>query len=579
MSKERVLLLLSNNDTTTAKSMLMEDLKIDYEEASKIIEQYYERCNGIFGEDIANRFVDLEYNEYDFHNSLDSIRSLEKEGRIPEAIEETESFCSRHVEGYLLNALLHYVHNLDVERGIGICSEGIEDPRNNDAEDDEIDEDVEDLRFYRYKFYLIQYSDSKGINVESLLKARRDCLHILQNGDNEWTIPLGFSNDDVHNMLDIVRKDIKKIEAECVKCFPRIPYKERKLLCVVKDYPKADIEHIYVVKKDFLPELQFGLEGASTNQLYVGNPYVPNIYIPFERYQQELIEEKLRELCEVAQCLGATKITIEAVNSSSTEKTRDQERNIGGGVEIKGYGLDASQRKESSSRLLEEISKSINIYQEFSPNRPPFLPDNLLFYPMEPSWQRLYNQRMMGQIVHDVRMETSKNQVVGNSELNEIKGEFIAIVASANGSWSKRTEECFTQQENAILSIKIEFAPLSMFTQDGRTVLAQTLTTSEQEYLDEFKEYAADGEISERDRKMLDKFRSRCGISEERARELEASCNKPQLTEDEQEYLEMYKEYAADGEISERDRKMLNKMRDRMGISEERAKEIENISK
>ena len=99
----------------------------------------------------------------------------------------------------------------------------------------------------------------------------------------------------------------------------------------------------------------------------------------------------------------------------------------------------------------------------------------------------------------------------------------------------------------------------------------------EQDYIEMYKEYVADGEISERDRKMLDKFRSRCGISEERARELEASCNKPQLTEDEQEYLEMYKEYAADGEISERDRKMLNKMRDRMGISEERAKEIEKL--
>lgn len=40
----------------------------------------------------------------------------------------------------------------------------------------------------------------------------------------------------------------------------------------------------------------------------------------------------------------------------------------------------------------------------------------------------------------------------------------------------------------------------------------------------------------------------------------------PQLTEDEQEYLEMYKEYAADGEISERDRKMLNKIRDQIPV-------------
>ena len=100
-------------------------------------------------------------------------------------------------------------------------------------------------------------------------------------------------------------------------------------------------------------------------------------------------------------------------------------------------------------------------------------------------------------------------------------------------------------------------------------------SSDEKEFLEMYQEYAADGEISERDRRMLDKFRVRCGISEDRARELEASCSKPQLSEVEQEYLEMFKEYAADGEISERDRKMLNKMRDRMGISEERAKEIE----
>ena len=92
-----------------------------------------------------------------------------------------------------------------------------------------------------------------------------------------------------------------------------------------------------------------------------------------------------------------------------------------------------------------------------------------------------------------------------------------------------------------------------------------------------FKEYVADGDISERDRKILEKLRIRLGITEEKAKELEEACLNPQLSEDEKEYLEMCKEYAADGEISDRDRKMLNKMRDRMGISEERAKELETL--
>ena len=137
-----------------------------------------------------------------------------------------------------------------------------------------------------------------------------------------------------------------------------------------------------------------------------------------------------------------------------------------------------------------------------------------------------------------------------------------------------KSSKTFGELANFLVSGTVEMVEKPQKKQEVNNIKA---TSDEQEYVEMYKEYVADGEISERDRKMLDKFRSRLGISEERARALEKSCSKPQLTEDEQEYLEMYKEYAADGEISERDWKMLNKMRDRMGISEERAKEIEKL--
>ena len=98
----------------------------------------------------------------------------------------------------------------------------------------------------------------------------------------------------------------------------------------------------------------------------------------------------------------------------------------------------------------------------------------------------------------------------------------------------------------------------------------------EQEYIEMFREYLADGEISERDRKMLDKFRSRLNLTEERVSELENAIINPQLTEVEKEYLDLYKEYAADGEISERDRRMLKKMQEKMGLSEERVKALQD---
>ena len=102
-----------------------------------------------------------------------------------------------------------------------------------------------------------------------------------------------------------------------------------------------------------------------------------------------------------------------------------------------------------------------------------------------------------------------------------------------------------------------------------------SLSTEEQEYLDMFQMYA-EGEISERDRKKLDKFRISLGISEERAKELEESLLELELTDEEQKYLDLYKDCSIDGEISAIDRKLLDKMRASLGLSEERARELES---
>ncbi len=102
--------------------------------------------------------------------------------------------------------------------------------------------------------------------------------------------------------------------------------------------------------------------------------------------------------------------------------------------------------------------------------------------------------------------------------------------------------------------------------------------SNEQEYLDNLKEFLEDdAEITPRERKMLDRIRQSLGISEERAKELEASLSQPKLTDDEQEYLDMYKEYAEEGEITEKMRRRLDKFASALGISEERKIDIENM--
>lgn len=104
-------------------------------------------------------------------------------------------------------------------------------------------------------------------------------------------------------------------------------------------------------------------------------------------------------------------------------------------------------------------------------------------------------------------------------------------------------------------------------------------TAAEKEYMEELREILADGEISPRERRLLDKIRVNLGISESRAKQLEALLSAPSLSPEEQEYLNEYKEIISEGEISARDQRYLDKLKKANGISEQRAKEIEMMVK
>ena len=107
-----------------------------------------------------------------------------------------------------------------------------------------------------------------------------------------------------------------------------------------------------------------------------------------------------------------------------------------------------------------------------------------------------------------------------------------------------------------------------------------SLTSDEQEYMEEIKVCLSDnnGTISNSQRRLLDKIRKSFGISENRAMELESMCSIPQLTDDEKEYWEEYKECLNDGgTITSSERRLLERLRKSLGISEERALEIERF--
>ena len=102
-----------------------------------------------------------------------------------------------------------------------------------------------------------------------------------------------------------------------------------------------------------------------------------------------------------------------------------------------------------------------------------------------------------------------------------------------------------------------------------------SVTSEEQEYLEEIRACLDnDGEITSRERRLLDRLRKSLGITEARAKELEASVNS--MSDEEKEYQEELKACLEDGTISDRERRLLGRLRKSLGISEDRAMAIES---
>lgn len=106
----------------------------------------------------------------------------------------------------------------------------------------------------------------------------------------------------------------------------------------------------------------------------------------------------------------------------------------------------------------------------------------------------------------------------------------------------------------------------------------EILSEKEKNYFESIKEFLEDDEsISPRERKILDRLRMSLGISETRASEIESMLT-TKITNEEQEYLDMFREYAGEGGLSEKYRRRLNLFASALGLSNERIQILEKMA-
>ena len=161
--------------------------------------------------------------------------------------------------------------------------------------------------------------------------------------------------------------------------------------------------------------------------------------------------------------------------------------------------------------------------------------------------------------------------ILSEGEKNDKAGLFLRGINSSN---IRKGMKIYLKHQ-ALQKDKQSQTELITVQENKNEHLCESLSSEEEKYKEEVLFCLEDGgSISDDDRKYLDRKRNKFGISPERAAEIESMC-KPQLTEEEQEYLETFREMTSDGEISDRMRRLLDRERESLGISRDRAAEIE----
>lgn len=507
-----------------------------------------------------------------FSEGLTSVASiapnplqLAQENKYSEAIEAVNYYktIDSSIELYVTRAFIYYDRAIKSNDNEKLLQEALTEI---ETTIDYCKDHEECWKLHKYKGHILELmgkiTDSRNAYMKSLAEAPEEQKYKLQNMIRE----LEETHADLWDNYIL-----------------RVPYKERKYIMLVEDskIKNCTVSGITIFNSSNVPNcINFYDNMPLNNELYVGHPYNPSVYIPYNQAEDILFQDKIQEFCYILQQLGAEEITITSLKGQKINETNNKKEELEVAANAGRFGNASLNIDSSTSNLMDRTShEQYDVKYVYDPIDMPEMPSETIWYQNQPKWQRLVQSRIDGNTLEYTECISSKlTFFTSSSEKEDIKAKLKVLMANIEGRSYEEEEKQLKEETETIWRVSVKFRSKKLLQEKSlsRNTISSTLTDKEKEFLNEVRFCIEDdGIIDNSEQIFLNKTKEKLGLTEERAKELQESILKPQFTENEKEYINALSELMIDGQIPESAQRIVERYRKLYEVSSQRAEELE----
>ena len=141
---------------------------------------------------------------------------------------------------------------------------------------------------------------------------------------------------------------------------------------------------VLTVARSEAANLTFPVGHPRDGVLYAGHPAVPNVYYTAALFHRLTFEHKFSEAVQILMALGATQFEVEHVTGWSSQFAASLN------VPLPTAGVQAGAEVGGSRASTSQILYTATL----SGTEHPALPENLVWYPYEPTWKQIVDGRL-----------------------------------------------------------------------------------------------------------------------------------------------------------------------------------------